>query len=75
MVLAIKKEKPSIKGRKSNKNDYFDDDEDFIYVHGYYTNPYESAILKLKEIPKLKSPVHKLKAITKTVELIHSAIQ
>ena len=44
------------------------------FYSGSFNNPYESAILKLKEIPKLKSPVHKLKAITKTVELIHSSI-
>ena len=39
---------------------------------GDFINPYRSAINKLKEIPRLLSPVHKLKAITKCVELVHN---
>lgn len=43
-------------------------------MSGYFPNPYDRAINKLKEIPKLRSPVHKLKAITKCVEIVHKCI-
>jgi hypothetical protein len=41
----------------------------------YTEEPYKPAIDKLKEIPRLLSPVHKLKAITKCVELVHNCVQ
>ena len=40
-----------------------------------FISPYILAINKLKEIPRLKSPVHKLKVITKSVELVHKCIR